>query len=157
MVHRVSVVVSLISRVITPSVHLSHPSLTPFAREAHPVSYSFLFSVDRKWLEPTDTHTEGSRQEVISLQHLQLGNRTAPAGWWKNRPCTLLHTHIHIYKQVPNPTNTVRLPPQLLALEPQHRKQSKTQHSFSVLEHCDCLLVLHTNRNYLRYQLMQID
>lgn len=37
----------------------------------------------------------GSQQEVISLQHLQPGNRTAPAGRWKNRRCTL--THIHIY------------------------------------------------------------
>ncbi|KAK5857121.1 hypothetical protein PBY51_010387 [Eleginops maclovinus] len=71
-----------IFRVITSSFQLSQPSLTPPARDAHPVSYSFLFPADRKWLEPTDTHTGGSRQEVISLQHLQPGNRTAPAGRW---------------------------------------------------------------------------
>lgn len=42
--------------------------------------FSFPFPVDRKWLEPADSDTGGSRQEVISLQHLQPGNRTAHQG-----------------------------------------------------------------------------
>lgn len=42
----------------TFSFHVSQPSLTLPARDAHPVSYSFLFPADRKWLETTDTQKQ---------------------------------------------------------------------------------------------------
>lgn len=90
-------VFSCIFRVMTP---LPPTSLTPPARDAHPVSYCFLFPADRKWLDSTDTQIVGSWQEVISLQHLQPGNRTAPAGWWKNRQRTFTQTHIQTHRQL---------------------------------------------------------
>ncbi|TNN60109.1 hypothetical protein EYF80_029661 [Liparis tanakae] len=46
-------------RVATSSLHLSQPSLTPPARDAHPVSYSFLFPVGRKLLELERMLTQG--------------------------------------------------------------------------------------------------
>lgn len=93
-----SEVLSTISWVITPFFHLTQLFVTLPALDAHPVSYSFLFPADRKWLEPMNTHTTGSRQEVISQQHLQPGNRTAPAGRWRNRPRTLTHMQVvYIY------------------------------------------------------------
>lgn len=89
----VSVVLSLICRVITPLLPLLWP-LLPGMLILFP--YHFLFPADRKWLESTDTQTAGSRQEVISLQHLQPGNRTAPAGWWMNRQRTFAEAHIQM-------------------------------------------------------------
>lgn len=89
----VSVVLSLICRVITPLLPLLWP-LLPGMLILFP--YRFLFPADRKWLESTDTQTAGSRQEVISLQHLQPGNRTAPAGWWMNRQRTFAEAHIQM-------------------------------------------------------------
>lgn len=90
-----------------PLFHLSQPSVTPPARDAHPVSYSFLFPVDRK---STDTQTVESQQEVISLQHLQPGNRTGPSREVEEQavnthttPPPTTHTQTHIYKQVPQP------------------------------------------------------
>lgn len=79
----------------TFSFHISQPSLTPPVRDAHPVSYSFLFPAGRKWLESTDTQTAGAagrkwshcstcNQEIEQTQ--QGGGRTGS-----------VHTHTYMY------------------------------------------------------------
>ncbi len=156
----VSVVLYPISRVINPSFHLSQPSLTPPARDAHPVSYSFLFPADRKWLEPTDTHTGGRKWSHSSTCNQEIEQPQQG----EKRPCMLTYTHTHTYIYTSkclthkHPLTSPTAVGTGTTTQETECEQSAQTHSrtSSMLKYYHCLFNLHTHRYYLRYQLVHI-